>query len=61
MSLKAVTEKIDGILFAVALVISGGLWAAAGFPQLAEVVVFGGLVIACLFIWWLTTRSHKET
>ena len=61
MSLKTMTEKIDGILFAAVLVISGGIWAVTGFSHLTEVVVFGGLVIICLFIWWLTSRSHKET
>jgi type IV secretory pathway VirB2 component (pilin) len=61
MSLETVTGKIDGILQVVVLVISGGLWAAAGFPRLTEVVGFGGLFIASLFIWWLTSRSHKET
>jgi hypothetical protein len=61
MSLETVTGKIDGILWAVALVISGGLWAVAGFPRFTEVVVFGGLFIACIIIhWWMTSRPQNE-
>jgi hypothetical protein len=59
--METVTGKIDGILQVAVLAISGVLWAVAGFPYLTEVVVFGGLVITCLFIWWLTSRPQKET
>jgi hypothetical protein len=61
MSLRTVTEKIDDVLGVAVVVISGGLWAVAGFPHLMDVLAFGGLVIACLFIWWLTSRPQKET
>jgi nicotinamide riboside transporter PnuC len=58
MSLETVTGKIDGILWAVVLVISGILWAVAGFPLSAEVIVFGCIVIACVVIWWMVEKGH---
>lgn len=61
MSLETVTGKIDGILQVAVLVISAVLWVVAGFPYLTEVIVFGGLVVTCFFIWWLTSRPHKKT
>jgi hypothetical protein len=59
MSLQTVTDKIDGILWAVVLVISGGLWAVAGFPHFTEIVVVLGLFIACIIVWWMTSRSQE--
>jgi hypothetical protein len=61
MSLEKVTGKIDGILQLAVLVISGVLWAVAGFPHVTEIVEFGGLIITCFFIWWLTSRPQKKT
>jgi hypothetical protein len=50
MSLETVTGKIDGILQVAVLAISSVVCALAGFPHSTEVVVFGGLIITCLFI-----------
>jgi nicotinamide riboside transporter PnuC len=60
MSLETTTDKIDGILWAVVLIVSGVLWAVAGFPYLTEVVIFVGLVITGLFILWLTDRPQRK-
>jgi hypothetical protein len=57
MSLQTVTNKIDGILQGIALLVAVGMWAALGFPFIPE---FAGL--ACLFVvsvsiyWWTTRR-----
>jgi hypothetical protein len=59
MSLETVTGKIDGILWAVALVISGILWAVAGFPLSTEVIVFGCIVTTCVVIWWMIGVDRK--
>ena len=57
MSLQTVTGKIDSIVWAVVLVVSGILWAVAGFPRVIEVVL-GCLAVAG--VWWLISRSQNE-
>jgi hypothetical protein len=60
MSLEAVTRKIDGIISAVVLVVSGILWATAGFPHLMAVIAIVSLVVICFSGYmWMTPETKK--
>jgi hypothetical protein len=60
MSLRSVTDKIDGLIQGLALLLSIGIWAAFGFPFIPEVVGVGCLFIVSLIIyWWMTSRYSK--
>ena len=61
MSLRAVTDKIDGVLQGVALLVSVSIWAAFGFPFIPELVGFGCLVtVGIAFSWWMPSRRQSS-
>jgi hypothetical protein len=58
MSLKSATEKIDGILQAVVLLVTAVMWAAFGFPFTAEIIGFGYLVVTAAALHWWIVREQ---
>jgi hypothetical protein len=59
MSLRSVTDKIDGVLQGVALLLTLVMWAAFGFPFVPEVVGLGCLLLVGLAVFWLMSRHAK--
>ncbi len=65
MSLRTVTDKIDGILQAIALLAALGMWAVLGFPFIPELAGYISLCIVgictvAVGIWWIASRSAHE-
>lgn len=60
MSLRTATEKLHGIIEALALIVSFGVWAVYGFPHVMELVVFGCLAGVCIgAYWWMEVKRWK--
>jgi len=56
MSLRSVTERLNGVVEAIALIVAVGFWAFYGFP-IWELVAFGCLVLVCIGgFWWMEGR-----
>jgi hypothetical protein len=56
MSLRSVTQKIDGLIQGAVFLLTLGIWAAAGFPFTSKIVVsgcvlIGGLIVVAAYKW----------